>query len=70
MVIQPPINGGGWAVEKNVSDMPLLRYHNQPIGLFTANNGRFFYIEGNLQQDYAGGGTMKSLTSGITALMS
>lgn len=51
-----PTTDNNWHIEKNEYDLPIQKYHNQPIGVFAQNNGRCFYIEGYLKQVYEGGG--------------
>lgn len=57
-IVQPMPSGksGNWQIEKNNLDYPICKYHNQPLGVFCENNGRYFYIEGHLQQPYEGNG--------------
>jgi hypothetical protein len=57
-IVQPMPSGKSrnWQIEKNNLDYPICKYHNQPLGVFCENNGRYFYIEGHLQQAYEGNG--------------
>jgi hypothetical protein len=58
LATQPSPKGNEWLIEKNNLDIPTLKYHNQPYGVFVKNGaGRCYYVEGNLQKDYSGGGT-------------
>jgi hypothetical protein len=57
IVIQPSASGSTWLVENDDRANPVMKYHNQPYGCFyrTPENG-CRYLEGNLQQNYEGGG--------------
>jgi hypothetical protein len=51
-----PVTGPVWNVEKNHLSDPVQKWHNQTVGFFAKNNGRYFYIVGGLRQTYEGGG--------------
>jgi hypothetical protein len=51
-----PVKGAAWIVVKDNSGLPLWKWHNQALGFFAENNGRYFYIVGDLRQQYSGGG--------------
>lgn len=54
-VIQPT-SDVNWHIEKNELDIPVMKYHNQPLGFFVSFGGSYFYFEGYLAQTYEGGG--------------
>jgi hypothetical protein len=51
-----PTTDVNWHIEKNDLDIPVMKYHNQPLGFFASFGGRYFYFEGYLAQTYEGGG--------------
>jgi hypothetical protein len=52
-----PVTGAGWIIVKNDLGHPLWRWHNQTLGFFAENNGRYFLIIGDLRQQHEGGGS-------------
>ncbi len=51
-----PTTDVNWHIEKNDLDIPVMKYHNQPLGFFASIGGSYFYFEGYLAQTYEGGG--------------
>jgi hypothetical protein len=51
-----PVTGPMWMIEKDHLSMPVQKWHNQTLGWFARNNGRYFFIVGGLRQAYEGGG--------------
>jgi hypothetical protein len=51
-----PVKGASWVIVKDNLGTPLWKWHNQALGYFAENNGRYFYIVGDLRQQHSGGG--------------